>query len=87
MRLLIAGTLTLVIYLMACAYGNKEKKATEIKYTQTSTPLFWLPSHERYSPLPFVMFYFHNMKCPHFIVMIRKFIFLEQINFQTFVFV
>lgn len=59
MRLLIAGTLTLVIYLMACAYGNKEKKATEIKYTQTSTPLFWLPSHERYSPLPFVMFYFH----------------------------
>ncbi len=59
MRLLIAGTLTLVIYLMTCAYGSKEKKATEVKYTQTSTSLFWTPSHERYSLLPFVMFYFH----------------------------
>lgn len=56
MRLLIAGTLTLVIYLMACAYGSKGKTATEVKYTQTS--LFWTPSHERYSLLPFVMFYF-----------------------------
>lgn len=30
MRLLIAGTLTLVIYLMACAYGNKEKKPQKL---------------------------------------------------------
>lgn len=59
MRLLIAGTLTLIIYLMACVYGNKEKKATEIEYTQTSTLLFWPPSHERYSSLLFVTFHFH----------------------------